>query len=206
MKLSLIEITEKREKLNEEIRLEVFQKNEIIPMAENTLWLVERGVVQLALKKENNKKVVLGWAYPKRFFSRWLGCSGNYYAQALSDVYLRRYHIEEIDNNPILARKILSQVVSQIKQAYELLAIASDVRAGDRLMKLLKMLAESTGSDTAKGRRINIYLTHKDLASAISTTRVTVTRILGEFRDLGSIEVDRDRHITIIQQPTMVTE
>ena len=194
-----LNLAQTRKKLNEEIRLEFFEKKEIIPIAEDTLWLVEKGVVQLALKKENKKKVVLGWAYPKRFFGRWFGCGGNYYAQALSDVYLRLYRIEEIDNNPILARKIFSQVVSQIKQAYELLAIASDVSAGDRLMKLLKLLAESTGSDTVKGRRINIYLTHKDLASAISTNRVTVTRIIGEFRDLGYIEVDRLRHITIIQ-------
>ena len=196
MELSL---TQTRERLNEEIRLEFFEKNKIIPIAEDTLWLVERGVVQLAVKKENNKKVVLGWAYPKRFFGRRFSCGGNYYARALSAVYLRRYHIEEIDNNPILAIKILSQVAPQIEQAYELLAIASDVSARDRLMKLLKLLAELTGSDTGKGRRINIYLTHKDLASAISTSRVTVTRIIGELRDLGYIEVDRLRHITIIQ-------
>jgi len=46
--------------------------------------------------------------------------------------------------------------------------------------------------------RLNIRLTHENIAYTINTTRVTVTRLLGEFQDKGYIEIDRDRHITLL--------
>ena len=92
---------------------------------------------------------------------------------------------------------ILSQTALQMQLSYQLLAIASEVRATDRLIQLLELLSTHVGSETTKGRRLNVYFTHKDLASAIATTRVTVTRILGEFREKGLITIDRDRHITL---------
>jgi CRP-like cAMP-binding protein len=35
------------------------------------------------------------------------------------------------------------------------------------------------------------------LANAIGTTRVTVTRLLGEFQTQGKVSLDGDRHLVI---------
>ncbi|MBD0311176.1 MAG: helix-turn-helix domain-containing protein [Microcoleus sp. T1-bin1] len=42
---------------------------------------------------------------------------------------------------------------------------------------------------------MNIRLTHQDIANAICTTRVTVTRMLGKLQRQGLI--NRDRHLGI---------
>ena len=63
-----LDLAKTREKLNEEIRLEIFHKNEEIPLPEDTLWLVEKGMVQLAIDKEDRTKAILGWGIPKEIF------------------------------------------------------------------------------------------------------------------------------------------
>jgi len=51
--------------------------------------------------------------------------------------------------------------------------------------KLARLLLEwsSEGEDTKEGIRIKVSLTHEEMAQLIGTSRETVTRVLGEFRD-----------------------
>jgi CRP/FNR family transcriptional regulator len=51
--------------------------------------------------------------------------------------------------------------------------------------KLARLLLEwaSDGDETKDGIRIKISLTHEEIAQLIGTSRETVTRVLGEFRD-----------------------
>ena len=51
--------------------------------------------------------------------------------------------------------------------------------------KLARLLLEwaSDGEQTKEGIRVKIALTHEEIAQLIGTSRETVTRVLGEFRD-----------------------
>ena len=51
--------------------------------------------------------------------------------------------------------------------------------------KLARLLLEwsSEGEETKDGIRIKVALTHEEMAQLIGTSRETVTRLLGEFRD-----------------------
>lgn len=53
------------------------------------------------------------------------------------------------------------------------------------------------GQLVINGTRLTIRFTHQNLADIICTTRVTVTRILGDFQTKGLVRIDRDRHIII---------
>jgi CRP-like cAMP-binding protein len=44
---------------------------------------------------------------------------------------------------------------------------------------------------------IQYRFTHKNLADAIGTTRVTVTRLFKEFQTQGWLALDGDRHLLI---------
>ena len=46
----------------------------------------------------------------------------------------------------------------------------------------LELLAKDSGEPCEAGLRLNLRLTHQEIASALSTTRVTVTRVLGQLR------------------------
>jgi CRP-like cAMP-binding protein len=53
------------------------------------------------------------------------------------------------------------------------------------------------GEPMPEGTRLRVRLTHQNLANAIGTTRVTVTRLLSKLKREGAITIDRDRHIIL---------
>lgn len=57
----------------------------------------------------------------------------------------------------------------------------------ERLAALLVELSQQFGEKADEDIRINIALTHEDLANLIGTARATVTETLGEFKDQGLI-------------------
>ena len=58
-------------------------------------------------------------------------------------------------------------------------------------------LAKDFGEPCEAGLRLNLRLTHQEIASALSTTRVTVTRVLGQLRDEGWLQIDASRHLMV---------
>ena len=63
------------------------------------------------------------------------------------------------------------------------------------------MLAQDYGQLCDDGLRFNLQLTHQEMASALSTTRVTVTRVIGLLRDEGWFQIDSQRHLVIAHLP-----
>jgi CRP/FNR family transcriptional regulator, cyclic AMP receptor protein len=69
----------------------------------------------------------------------------------------------------------------------------------ERVVHLLFDLAEKYGQYTAGGGiAVNIGLSHQELANIIGSTRETVTLVLGELQDEGSISVGR-KQIVLLQ-------
>jgi CRP-like cAMP-binding protein len=87
----------------------------------------------------------------------------------------------------------------RLQQTESLLAIAGYRRVDDRLRQLLDLLRQEVGQVTNEGVRLSVRLTHQQIAGLIGTTRVTVTRLLREFRDEGWVSVDSKRHILFPQ-------
>lgn len=178
-------------------RLHFYEKGEEIPLGTGGIWQVYQGIAQLSQLGDSGEEILLGWAQPSAFFGEWLTHLASYQAKALSEVYLRWYSLEEIELSPYLSNLVLSQLVCRLRQTEALLAIAGLRRVEERLLELLKLLKQEIGLPIAGGTRLSARLTHQNLASAIGTTRVTVTRLLGEFQRQGSIGWDCDRHLIV---------
>jgi CRP-like cAMP-binding protein len=183
----------------EEKRLYFYEKGETIPLIESGLWQVDRGAVQLSkLETTGEYEIVLGWAIPETSFGMWMTDIPNYRAEAIDDVYLRWFSQAEIESSVVLSRIFVRQLSRRLLEAEELFSIAAMRRVEDRLWQLLLFLKEKMGKPMATGSKLSIRLTHHNLAGAICTTRVTVTRILGSFQRRGLIDIDLDRHFIII--------
>lgn len=193
---------------NETRRLHCYAKGEQIPLLPQGVWQVDRGLVQLTTFCPNGEEVVIGWAGASTCFGLWQFQSLKEIYQsaqpsfhpsyhALSDVYLKWYSIGEVEASPRLSQLLLPQLAKRMRQTETLLAIAGIRRVEDRLHQLLLLLKEEIGQPVAVGTRLSYRLTHQNLATAIGTTRVTITRILGNLRSQGWITLDGDRHIII---------
>lgn len=180
-----------------ERRLHFYEKGEEIPLISQGIWQVNRGVVQLVKFNHQGEETSLGWVQSDNYFGVWLTSLDSFQAKALSDVYLLWYSLVEIEKNADLAQKILSQVVKRLRQSEELLAIAGLKRVEDRLIKLLKLLGKEIGEKKESNVRLKVRFTHQNLANAIGTTRVTVTRLLGDLQKQGLISLDSTRHILL---------
>ena len=75
-------------------------------------------------------------------------------------------------------------------------AIALEPRVERRLLLKLRQLAERWGRVTPDGIRLDLHLTHQELANMIGAVRESVTIALGRLASAGEIEV-RNRTLLI---------
>jgi CRP-like cAMP-binding protein len=186
-----------RYELQEGRRLHFYAKGEEIPLVSQGVWQVCQGLVQLSTLCQNGEEVWLGWAEPLTFFGQWFSLLRSYQAIALCDVQLTWFSLAEINASPRLSQLVLPQLVRRIQQTEALLAISGQRRVEDRLQHLLMLMKQQIGQPVAGGTRIQMRITHQNLANAIGTTRVTVTRLLSKLKSEGLITIDRDRHIIL---------
>lgn len=183
--------------LNEGRRVHFYARGEEIPLVSQGVWQVCKGLVQLSAIYQNGEEVWLGWAETSTFFGHWFSLLPSYQATALSDVHLTWFSLAEINASPRLAQAILPQLVRRMRQTEALLAIAGQRRVEERLQNLLLLMKGEIGQPVPEGTRLSVRLTHQNLANAIGTTRVTVTRLLSKLKREGAICLDRDRHIIL---------
>lgn len=183
--------------LREGRRLHFYAKGEGIPLVSQGVWQVCQGTVQLSTVCQNGEEVCVGWAAPSTFFGQWFSLLQSYQATALCDVHLIWFSLAEINASPRLAHVVLQQMVHRMRQTEALLAIAGQRRVEDRLHYFLQLMQREMGQPAAEGTRLEVRLTHQNLANAIGTTRVTVTRLLSKLKSEGAITLDRDRHIVL---------
>ena len=100
-------------------------------------------------------------------------------AQCLSEVSAE--YIGHSEND------LQSAILAQIRQSNDLLQIAHFRQSELRLFKFIGWLAAMFGETTPAGRRLPVKLTHQEIADSISSTRVTVTRLLKALEYEGKV-------------------
>lgn len=174
-----------------------FSNGQSIEMSPNEIWVVCRGVVQLGTLYDTGDESLLGLACPSMPFGLPLTLIRPYQAIALSDVDLMRLSMAEVEQSPMLAQGIFRHLTRRLRQTEAVLAMVGYRRVEERLRHLLLLLQQEIGHPVATGTRLSVRLTHQQLANAIGTTRVTVTRLINQLRDEGWLEIDRNRYIII---------
>ena len=94
-------------------------------------------------------------------------------------------------SDPTLAANLVRVLSAQIADRELAVAIALEPRVERRLLLKLRQLAERWGRVTPDGIRLDLRLTHQELANMIGAVRESVTIALGRLADAGEIEVRR---------------
>jgi CRP-like cAMP-binding protein len=147
-----------------------FERREQIPASEPVLWQIQSGVIYTSTLMEDGSAIPLGyWGV------------GDLFGQPISDI--QPFLIEcltpvEVVRLTSAGGQLLDQAMrSHIHQMQMFLKIRQG-QIRSRLELFLQWLAEKFGCPNGQGRLIPLRLTHQDIADAIGTTRVTVTRML----------------------------
>jgi CRP-like cAMP-binding protein len=183
----------------------LFKKGDRIPLQPPYLWQVQQGVVKLHMLCVDGQEVLLGLATAPMLFGATLTCLAAYQATAIVEVQLLRFSLTEIEASPQLTRHLLFTASWRLRQTEALLAITGHRRVEDRLLQLLLLLKRQMSHPVPEGHRLNIHLTHEDVANAIGTSRVTVTRLFGKLRQQELLHFESDRRIVLTQEFIRIT-
>jgi CRP-like cAMP-binding protein len=172
-----------------------------VPLLKKSVWLVVRGMVKLSAISVQGDELLLGLAGPNEPFGDPLSNVEVYEATTICESDLLCLTCDEIAASPHLAMALLQGMGVRYRQSEAMLGLLGLRRIEDRVRGFLELLANDYGQPCDQGLRLNIKLTHQELASALSTTRVTVTRVLGSLKDEGWLQLDGQRRLVIAHLP-----
>ena len=171
--------------------------NSIIPLLPNSLWLVKEGMVKLSADTEDGECVLLGLVGTEEIFGASLTSIETFNAVTLCDCELICFNLNDIASSTDLSLLMMRAMGARLRQSETLLSIVGQRRVEDRVRHFLEMLAHDYGIMTSDGIRINVRLTQQDIANALSTTRVTVTRVIGQLKKEGWLKSSPQRYFVI---------
>lgn len=181
--------------LENTLQVHKYAKGENIPLHPHLIWYVSQGLVKLSTFSETGEEIITGLVAPKMVFGSTMTSLQIYEATALVNVDLLSISETQLNYSPALKKLILPKIQQHLKQAEYFLFIAGQRKLETRLLYLLEVLKQRIGEPVAEGTRLRFHLTHQDMANICGTTRVTITRLLGQFQEQGLIMIDNKRHI-----------
>jgi global nitrogen regulator NtcA len=120
-----------------------------------------------------------------------------YHSVAFTPVELLSVPIEQVEKalkeNPDLSMLMLKGLSSRILQTEMMIETLAHRDMGSRLVSFLLILCRDFGVPTSEGITIDLKLSHQAIAEAIGSTRVTVTRLLGDLRQDRMISIHKKK-------------
>lgn len=191
----------------EHYRSRIFNKDERIPARPGLLYLVQRGAVRLvgsaqvsASTKGKGSAARLALANTEEAFLGFVGAGQPFEIVAQSPFTLQSFaHVDQttviwlywndLDNWPHFRREVLDAFRYQHQRKLLWLSTLGQRRTIDRLLGFLTLLIEEYGEPYEDGYYLPWTLTHAQIGSAIGSTRVTVTRLMGKLRQRGLMQI-----------------
>ncbi|HEY9907113.1 MAG TPA: Crp/Fnr family transcriptional regulator [Thermosynechococcaceae cyanobacterium] len=196
----------------EHYRVRTFAKDEKIPARPGLLYLVQRGAIRLVgsaqLSSNSSAASKIPRISPDEAFLGFVGAGQPFEIVAQSPFTLQSYaHVDQtsvlwmywhdLDNWPHFRREVLDAFRYQHQRKLLWLSTLGQRRTIDRLLGFLTLLIEEYGEPTEAGYCLPFPLTHAQIGSAIGSTRVTVTRLMGKLRQRGMIRTQDDNLLCI---------
>jgi CRP-like cAMP-binding protein len=166
----------------------LFTRREIIPVRNDVLWRIHRGAVRTLTWSEEGTFITLGYWGTGDIIGYPLSTIQPYQIECLTSV-------EASIIPPHLWHEDMNALLSHIQQAEELLSIIHRKPMYLRLWQFLIWLSEKFGRDVEQGKLIDLNITHQEMAEVLNTTRVTITRLLQQYEDEGTLVRHKRRMI-----------
>jgi CRP/FNR family transcriptional regulator, global nitrogen regulator len=175
------------------------------------VYFLSKGAVKLSRVYEAGEEITVALLRENSVFGVLSLITGQkadrfYHAVAFTSVELLSVPIEQVEKslkeNPDLSMLMLKGLSARILQTEMMIETLAHRDMGSRLVSFLLILCRDFGQPTQDGVMIDLKLSHQAIAEAIGSTRVTVTRLLGDLRDQGMISITKKK-ITVHNPVTL---
>lgn len=166
------------------------------------VYFLTKGAVKLSRVYEAGEEITVALLRENSVFGVLSLITGQradrfYHAVAFTPVELLSVPIEQVEkalrDNPELSMLMLQGLSSRILQTEMMIETLAHRDMGSRLVSFLLILCRDFGIPTNDGITIDLKLSHQAIAEAIGSTRVTVTRLLGDLRTDEMISIHKKR-------------
>lgn len=178
-----------------------YTRGQFIPLPEGHVLHIQKGIIEMTTLHPDGNSVLLGFCG----IGHTLIGHGDDHCHiqliAHTSVQATSQSWEQATRSPNFSQKLKERIAFMEAWA----AMQARQHLEQRILGILGLLAEQFGTPHPQGILVDLRLTHEQLASAIGSSRITVTRILGNLRTrqlLATIKTaDGDRFCLTSWQP-----
>ncbi len=169
------------------------------------VYLIRRGAVRLSRVYETGEEITVALLRENSLFGVLSLLTGDrsdrfYHAVAFTRVEMITAPATSVRNaieaDTGVGLLLLQGLSSRILQTETMIETLTHRDMSSRLVSFLLVLCRDFGVPGENGITIDLKLSHQAIAEAIGSTRVTITRLLGELRNSSLLAIDRKK-ITI---------
>ncbi len=170
------------------------------------VYLIRRGAVRLSRVYESGEEITVALLRENSLFGVLSLLTGHrsdrfYHAVAFTRVEMFTAPAtsvrQAIESDPSVGLLLLQGLSSRILQTETMIETLTHRDMSSRLVSFLLVLCRDFGVPDDKGITIDLRLSHQSIAEAIGSTRVTITRLLGDLKNAGLVQIDRKK-ITVL--------
>jgi CRP-like cAMP-binding protein len=167
----------------------------------DAVYVLRKGMVKLSSVSDKGRETILHILKPDEVFGELLLSEEQraFTAVTLEDslvtIISKESFVELLWAVPTAALNFIRLLSKRLTLVETGLADFGHTWSHHRLARVLLRLSEKYGEKVAHGTRINVRLTHEDLANLIGTSRETVTTQLRKFTRLGLLKREAKRFV-----------
>ena len=170
------------------------------------VYLIRRGAVRLSRVYESGEEITVALLRENSLFGVLSLLTGHRSDRFYHSVAFTRVEMvtapassvrQAIEANTSVGLLLLQGLSSRILQTETMIETLTHRDMSSRLVSFLLVLCRDFGMPGPQGITIDLRLSHQSIAEAIGSTRVTITRLLGDLRNSGLVEIDRKK-ITVL--------
>jgi CRP/FNR family transcriptional regulator, cyclic AMP receptor protein len=174
------------------------------------VYFIESGEIKLVMLSSEGKECTLaihtsGDVFGELCLAGLMGRQET--ATAMKDTVLKRIpcgkFLERLDRDSLLVG-FIKYLTVRIADQQVVIANLVTVDSEQRLGKTLLQLARKLGKKDPRSIRIELRISHEELASMVGTTRPRISMFMQRFRNLGLIEMSVEHHL-IIKENNLTT-
>jgi len=161
------------------------------------LFLVASGKIRIFKLSPSGREQVLAIEGPGSSFAELPVFDGGNYpaaASASEDAEVLFVSRKDFQNfcreHPEVGLKVIAVVGSRLRRLVGIIEDLSFTTVRQRLITLILQLAQASGSPSKEGVRVELTMSHQDLAAELGTVRELVSRNLSRLQAEGFIDVD----------------
>lgn len=166
------------------------------------VYLLRRGAVRLSRVYESGEEITVALLRENSLFGVLSLLTGQrsdrfYHAIAFTRVEMITAPATSlkraIEQDASVGLLLLQGLSSRILQTETMIETLTHRDMSSRLVSFLLVLCRDFGIPGNDGIIIDLRLSHQAIAEAIGSTRVTITRLLGDLRTEGMVQIDRKK-------------